>query len=172
MATIVDISKLLDQKLVPINEKLDSLLKLEKEVETLKESVVVHKREITLLQTAVRERNIIVFGVAEVESESVRELIVSNFGIRDFGSSRRLGKKGEKVRPILINCDTPSVKRSFVKACLEKKIGFADDLPREIRDARVSLLPALKEARRAGSKARILFPARLLVDGVVTKSAF
>ena len=46
-----------------------------------------------------------------------------------------------------------------------KVFGMQQDLPEQIREARKRLWPELKKVKRAGRRARILFPAALQIEG-------
>ena len=49
------------------------------------------------------------------------------------------------------------------------KIGISRDFPDAIRKARDKLQPARKQAKQDEKKTMVLFPAKLLVDGVVVQ---
>ena len=133
-------------------------------VEKLEEDLNSFKRRVILNEASVKENNILLFNLDE--TTEIKEVFKTDY----FVYTRRLGKKQEgKNRPILVRCDTHGVKRQIINTCLQKNIQFADDLPLEIREARKSLI---EEKKKFGKKAKILFPARLLVDGKIVKSVF
>ena len=48
-------------------------------------------------------------------------------------------------------------------------MGLNEDFPIEVRKARESLLPELRELKNKNKKATIVYPARLLCEGQIVK---
>jgi len=51
----------------------------------------------------------------------------------------------------------------------DKKSGFSEDFPKEIRAAREKLKEELKQMKKEKKKATILYPAKLFVEGKVVR---
>ena len=75
------------------------------------------------------------------------------------------------IIPSFINLRTcESVRQARMK--LNEAYGIGEDLPYEIRSARKSVVDQLKKYKAEGKKATILYPCRLLVDGVTYMHIF
>ena len=82
-----------------------------------------------------------------------------------------VGKKAGRPRPIIVNF-LDYRQREAIRAersKLKHPHGISEDLPFQVRKARESLIPELKELKQRGKNCSIVWPARLLVEGNVVK---
>ena len=74
-----------------------------------------------------------------------------------------------KPRPVIVNflnvADKEKIRSLHYK--LQRPLGISEDLPYDVRKARESLLPELRELKNRGKKASIVYPARLISEGNV-----
>ena len=144
-----------------------------------------------------RRNNLLFFNVAEsAEGERedcgrvIRDLI-SKLGVTDrelpMQRAHRLGPRPRHnigrgkpfPRPIIVNFldfqDKELVRRSSgdlgTAGVPGKRVTVSEDFPIQIRKARETLVNEMKECKRAGKKATIAYPARLVVDGEVVRVA-
>ena len=82
-----------------------------------------------------------------------------------------IGSKVGTPRPIIASFidfrTRETIRQARMK--LSDAYGIGEDLPYEIRSARKSVVEQLKKYKAEGKKATILYPCRLLVDGVIVK---
>lgn len=123
-----------------------------------------------------RRNNVLIFGIAENKDEccatAVTTFIEDHLGIsRDIAIQRahRIGKSdNKKVRPIIAMFrDYPDVDDVMSKGKKLAKTGLAisRDYPAEIRAARAKLFPLVKNNKKDGRKAWVVYPAKLMVEG-------
>ena len=82
-----------------------------------------------------------------------------------------IGQKANAPRPIIANF-LDFRQREAIRAArtiLRHPQGIAEDFPYEVRKARESLIPQLKELKRNNKKCSIVWPAKLLSDGKIIK---
>ena len=135
-----------------------------------------------------RRNNLLFYGIPESEGEDcddvIRNIIHSNLRLNPTGliiqrahrlrtrkPKNSIGQSSTRPRPIIANflnfSDKEKIRSLHHK--LPRPLGVSDDLPLDIRKARESLLPELKELKNRGKKASIAYPARLIADGKVVK---
>ena len=82
-----------------------------------------------------------------------------------------IGNGRQKPRPIIVNFldfqDREAVR--FARKNLPASVSVNEDFPKEIRDARKSLMPQLKELKNQNKNVTIAYPARLISEGKVVK---
>ena len=80
-----------------------------------------------------------------------------------------IGQSAMKPRPVIVNflnfADKEKIRSLHHK--LQRPLGISEDLPYDVRKARESLLPELRELKNRGKKASIVYPARLISEGHV-----
>lgn len=157
-----------------INEKFSNLEKknahLERKIE--EQSTVIQNFE-----RYMRRKNLILFGVAEQE-KSYHELQIKiidiinthfnlNFDSNNIEAVRRLGKKSDKTRPVIITFSTLGLKISILK---NKKIledtpyYLKEDYPLEVLNKRKELQEQLKNERELGKKAFIRYDKLIILN--------
>ena len=86
--------------------------------------------------------------------------------------TRRVGRlKADGTRPIVTTFVVPLERQKVweQRFVLARPFGMSEDFPPAIRKARTSLVPQLKELKRQGRRAGIVFPAILMCDDQVVK---
>ena len=84
-----------------------------------------------------------------------------------------IGPKTKQPRPIIVKF-LDYRQRDVIRAArvhLKHPLGIAEDLPFEVRKARKSLTPELRELKQRGKKCSIVWPAPLLCDGKIVREA-
>lgn len=126
-----------------------------------------------------------VYNIDESRDEktdiALRELIRDKLGIEKevaIQRSHRLGAKRDgqtKPRPIIAGLrDYPDVELVMSRASRLRgtRIGISRDYPDEIRRARQKMEGQRRQARTDGKRATIAYPAKLIIDGHVTRDEF
>ena len=139
------------------------------------------------LEARSRRNNLIFWGIHEQFGENcfqlIREVITNRLDLdgRSMYLTRahRLGQRkiGQhaRSRPIIVNFrDFNETERIMANVHMLRSspISIDLDLPKEIHEARKRLWPKLKEAKNQRSKAHIVYPAKLIVDGRVEQDEF
>lgn len=177
-----EIKTMVTDSLVAANAKISNLeieiVKKNEEIAILKEDVLkIHNRTLDL-EFSSRNKNIVLFRVAENETENksllngvskmIRDFIDPSFKESDVNEIFRLGKKSDTPRPIMIHLRSNS-KRSFLlgqkKKFFEKNVGIAEDLPKDVYEWRKSLYELADTLRNEGKKVSFR-RNKLVVDGV------
>lgn len=150
-----------------INEKFKYL---ELKSEQLEKQIEEQSEKIKSLERYNRRRNIVMFGVEEREKsyheleDIIIDLIQNHFKLKCdksyFEGVRRLGKKGEKTRPIVISFTTLGFKITILqnKSCLNNTSYYIkEDYPKDILIKRKELQEQLMKEREAGNIAFIKY---------------
>lgn len=154
-----------------INFKLEEKFNLmEEKYNNLEEKLENQEKRLYFLEKQSRQRNIVIFGLAETETsyenpeENIINFIKQYFSIglesRDIQETRRIGKKGEKPRPITVTFTTLGTKiKIFKQKKLLKNTDYyiKEDFPQHILEKRKELLEQLKIEREKGNYATIRY---------------
>lgn len=154
-----------------INFKLEEKFNLmEEKYNNLEEKLENQEKRLYFLEKQSRQRNIVIFGLAETETsyenpeENIINFIKQYFSIglesRDIQETRRIGKKGEKPRPITVTFTTLGTKiKIFKQRKLLKNTDYyiKEDFPQHILEKRKELLEQLKIEREKGNYATIRY---------------
>lgn len=157
-----------------INEKFKSL---EVKYSVLEQIQEIHKKAIDNFEREKRKKNLIFFGVEETENnyleleEKMLNIINNKLNIRcditGIEYVRRLGKKGEKVRPIVVTLLTMGIKINILKnkKRLEKYPYYIkEDFPLEILKKRKELQKELQKAREEGKQGFIKYDKLIILE--------
>ena len=169
-----------------LKEEKEESRKLREEVRCLREENEERERRFVALEGRVidqearsRRNNLIIHGLEETEKEEcvpvVKKLFMEKCNVDNIIIERahRIGaKKGDKTRPMIVRFldYNDKIRVKDERKSLPDGVYLADDFPFEIRQARAQLVPKQKEAKNAGRKAWIAYPARLIVDGEEVES--
>ena len=157
------------------------------EVRRIDERMMALESRVIDQEARSRRNNLLFFGVAEKEGENCTKVINDiinklNVGCRKnptqrahrLGPEKRrndVGRGRDQPRPIIVNFldfqDRQAVR--FARKHLTAPINVGEDFPLEVRNARKSLQPELRELWNRGKRATIAYPARLIVDGNMVK---
>lgn len=184
MEAIKGLSKEIDKKAKDIIETLGAKLeKVEIENQELRLITQQQEKRIENLEKIVKKKNLIVYGMEEVETSGeyleaqVCEVISKNLKIEiqhsDIESARRIGKKkGEKERPVLIEFNTWKKKMEILKQrkyLKGSKLFIEEDFPMSILNKRRELIPKIKQLRGEGKKA-YLRGEKIIINGQIQEN--
>lgn len=192
--SLKDIYNLINTVNTNLTKKIDNIekeiadlsLHFNKQLSEIASEVKTVKTENALLETRLRtaerqlkRNNLIVYGIVEEDGETQADILKSfttllgeklqiNLSNKDFSNCFRLGKKGNRSRPILIEVLSNFSKQLIIRQRAKLRgtnIFINEDLIPEDRNERKVLVKALKEARDQNLNAS-LKGSKLLVDGV------
>lgn len=177
-----EIKVMVDQSLEEANGKIrvleDKLSKKDDELADLKSDFQKMKSQTIALEFANRSKNLVLFKVAENEDSStsllngvcnmIRELADPSFLESDVTDIYRMGKVATEPRPIMLQLRNGS-KRSYLlsqkRKFSEKKVGIAEDLPKEVQEWRKQLYQLADCLRKTGKKV-VFRRDKIIVNGV------
>lgn len=154
-----------------INKNIDEKFAiLEKNQEQLKDTVEEQGKKILRLESFTRRKNLIFFGVEETENSyfslqsKITNLIITDMKVEcqnaDIEYVTRMGKKSEKVRPIIVTLTTMGKKIEILKnKKLIKNSSFyiKQDYPPEVLEERKNLHIQLQKEKDQGKKGYIKY---------------
>lgn len=153
----------------------------EKKYETLKEKVDKQEKRLYHIDKQARKRNIIFFGIEEEGSayedmeNYIIEWIEKYFSIklerRDIQELRRIGKKGEKPRPLIVTFTTLGLKINILKqkrVLKDTQYYINEDYPQYILEKRKDLQQQLLIEKQKGNNAKIIYD-KLIVKPASSK---
>ena len=160
-------------------------------VEKLEARLVGQEEKGVDLEARSRRKNLLFHGLKEEEGEDkdwdVSKKIALNFikntcklqstvvieRAHRIGRPRDQGARASKPRPLIVAFhdynDRMAVKKAKAQLPFGGEVGISEDLPRAVREARRRLHPELERRKAGGDEAWIKFPARLFVNGVMTR---
>lgn len=170
--------KVTEQVTQNINVMLEEKFKaLEEKHEKLKEKVENQEKRLYYLEKCARQRNVVFFGIEEKETSYLNlernmiEFIKKYFSIElERGSIqevRRLGRKGERPRPITVAFSTLGIKIDIFKqktALNETAYYMKEDYPHYVLEKRKELQEQVKIEREKGNLAIIKYDKIIILD--------
>ncbi|GBP46897.1 hypothetical protein EVAR_37801_1 [Eumeta japonica] len=160
-----------------INTVNDKITQIEIKNEQLEENLEKQKTSIKNLERFNRRKNLIFFGVEENEKsyhsleEIILDIIRNYLKIRCDDNCieyvRRLGKKGEKIRPIVVTLHTMGLKIKIQKN--KKKLEttsyyIKEDYPLDVLIKRKELHVKAEREREQGRKAIIKYDKLIIIN--------
>ena len=135
-------------------------------------------------ESRMRRNNLIFYGIKEEKDENclrkIEKFLNQELNIKEpvaiqrahrFGKhvhqNNYVGQKAGRPRPIIVNF-LDHRQREAIRAArskLKQPHGISEDLPYEVRKARETLIPQLKELKLRGKNCSIVWPARLICEG-------
>ncbi|XP_063540733.1 uncharacterized protein LOC134749646 [Cydia strobilella] len=169
--------KQIDTKLCSKIDALDNKVSAYKqELEEIKQTQDVQETRLDQLERDVRVRNLVFFGIEETErsyfdlEDVVLKIINEDLKVacckNDVQHIRRLGKKGEKPRPIIIGFTTLGKKIKILKnkSKLQGSTCYIkEDFPPKILKERKSLQEDLKKELDKGNRAIIKYNKLVII---------
>lgn len=158
-----------DIKTTIINNINDKFRSLEIKSDHLEKKLEEHSSAINNLERYMRRKNLIIFGVEEREKsyhdleKTILDIINNYFNLQyenGIEAVRRLGKKGDKIRPVVVTFSTMGLKIKIQQnqKCLKNSPYYIkQDYPLEVLNKRRELQTQLKEERELGNKAFIKY---------------
>lgn len=154
-----------------INSILEEKFKIwDEKFENLKEKLENQEKRIYFLEKQARKNNIVFFGIEETESsyqmlenivtKFVKEYFSLNLDHRDIQEVKRIGKKGERSRPIIATFTTLGTKIKIFKqreALRETTYYITEDYPKQILEKRKELQAQAKLEREKGNVVKIKY---------------
>lgn len=168
--------KVTEQVTKNINETLEEKFKaIDEKYENLKEKLDNQEKRLYFLEKQSKQRNIVIFGLMETETsyanleKNVLSFINQYFSAgldrRDIQETRRIGKKGERPRPISVTFTTLGTKIKIFKqrrVLKDTSYYIKEDFPQQVLEKRRELQEQLKIEKEKGNSASIKYD-RLII---------
>nr|BDU78962.1 hypothetical protein 1 [Bombyx mori] len=151
-----NINKILEEKFFALEEKH----------EKLKEIVDNQEKRISFLEKQARQRNIVFFGIEELESsydilgKNMLKWLEQHFSVKltysDLQEVKRLGKKNDRPRPVVVSFLNLDMKIKIFKqkrALQDTGYYMKEDYPKQVLEKRKQLQEQLKIEREKGNMA-------------------
>lgn len=165
-----------------INKILEArFFKWEENHEILKEKVENQEKRIFFLEKHARERNLVFFGIVDKEESYddlqtniihfINDRFNTTLDVRDIQEVKRIGKRGDRPRPIITTFATLGQKINILK---QKRVlngtqfYIMEDFPKQILEKRKELQEQAKLEKEKGNKVRIKYD-RLVIQKPNTK---
>ncbi|XP_073959176.1 uncharacterized protein [Choristoneura fumiferana] len=166
-----------------INCILEDKFKLiDEKYENLKDKIDNQEKRLYFLEKQARKNNIVFFGIGETEtSYSSLEIIIVNFiqehfsqdlDRRDIQEIKRIGKKGERPRPIIVTFSTLGTKINLFKrrSALKDTIYYiTEDYPQNILKKRKELQEQARIEKERGNIVKIKYDKLIIRKTVNNK---
>lgn len=169
-----NINKILEEKFFALEEKH----------EKLKEIVDNQEKRIYFLEKQARQRNIVFFGIEELESsydtleKNMLKWLEQHFSIKlsytDLQEVKRLGKKGDKPSPVVVAFLNLGIKIKIFKqkrALRDTDYYMKEDYPKHVLEKRSQLQEQLKTEREKGNLAFLKYD-KLVIPKQTSKRKF
>ncbi|XP_075990513.1 uncharacterized protein LOC142986126 [Anticarsia gemmatalis] len=154
-----------------INKILEErLFKWEKNQEILKEKIENQEKRIYFLEKQARVRNLVFFGIEEKEksyddlqtniTNFINERFNTSLEARDIQEIRRIGKQGDRPRPIIITFATLGQKINILKqkrVLKDTQFYLKEDFPKQVLEKRKELQEQAKLEKEKGNIVRIKY---------------
>lgn len=161
-----------------INNILDEKFQiLEEKYENLKDKLENQEKRLYFLEKQARQRNIVLFGLKETESSYfdlvkiiinfINEYFTANIDSRDIQEAKRIGKKGDRPRPIIITVSTLGTKITIFK---QKKVledtpyYIKEDYPEYVLNKRKELQEQVRIEKEKGNSVRIKYDKIVIMN--------
>lgn len=160
-----------------INKMLDErFFKLEEKHEKLKEKVEYQEKRIYFLEKQSRQRNIVFFGMSETElpyeqlQTNLINFIKEHFSIdiepRDIQEIKRIGKLGDRPRPIIVTFTTLGMKINIIKRkrlLRDTQYYLKEDYPLQVLEKRRQLQEQANLEKEKGNKVIIKYDKLIIL---------
>lgn len=160
-----------EQVTLNITHKLDEKFSiLEEKHQILKEKNEKQEKRIQFMEKQARQRNIIFFGIEEDETsyhnlennilQFIREKLTLKLDCRDIQELKRVGRKNDKPRPVIVTFSTLGLKISILKQkrlLKDTQYYLNEDYPKHILEKRKELQEEAKREREKGNKVTIKY---------------
>ena len=165
----------------------NKLTELTQEVESLKNYKNIIRAKLIDAEARSRRNNLLFFGIEESQNESAEEKIMTflkdKLQVNTTPSIERahrlgrppsgpqIGNKMNRPRPIIVKFSLfqqrEAIRRERFK--LNSPFGIAEDLPREIREARKSVTGLVRDIKNQGHRVAVVYPCKVIKNGEVIK---
>lgn len=179
---IVESAKKVTQQVTKnINDTLEEKFKeIDKKYENLQEKLDNQEKRLYYLEKQSKQRNIVIFGLPETEAsyanleKNVLSFINEYFSLgidrRDIQETRRIGKKGERPRPITVTFASLGTKIEIFKQrriLNDTTYYIKEDFPPQVLEKRRELQEQLNIEKEKGNSASIKYD-RLIIHPKAT----
>ncbi|KAG6454359.1 hypothetical protein O3G_MSEX008661 [Manduca sexta] len=160
----------------------EKFLVWEEKHEKLKETVENQERRIYFLEKQARKTNMVFFGIEESEisydnlEKNIINWIEQYFSIQlsysDIQEVKRVGKKGERPRPIVVTFSTLGIKLKILKqkgALKDTQCYVKEDYPKYVLEKRKELQEQLQLEREKGNTAVIKYDKLIVLSKNINK---
>lgn len=157
-----------------INEKFNIL---DQKHAILEKKLEEQSVKINYFEGHIRRKNVVMFGIEEYEKsyheleDRIIDIVNTYFKLQynrsHFEAIRRLGKRGEKIRPVVIKFSTVGFKLNVLKnkSCLQGTSYYIkEDYPIEILNKRKELQVQLQEVKASGKIAFIKYDKLIVLS--------
>lgn len=165
-----------------INNILEDKFKLYNEkYEQLKEKCENQEKRLYFLEKQARKNNIVFFGIKDMETsysnlenlivDFIKEHFSQELDRRDIQEVRRVGKKGEKPRPIIVTFGSLGIKINLFKnKNVLNNTGYyiMEDFPQNILEKRKELQEQAKIEREKGNLVKIKYDKLVISEKIKT----
>lgn len=163
--------KVTEQVTQNINKILDERFAiLEGKHEKLKEKIENQEKRIYFLEKQARQRNIVFFGLEEKEKSYdnlqdtiinfINERFTTKLESRDIQEIKRIGKPGERPRPIIVTFATLGIKINIFKQkgkLKDTQYYLKEDFPQQVLEKRRELQEQAKLEKEKGNIVKIKY---------------
>lgn len=157
-----------------LTERFDNI---EQKNKLLEKKIDDQHTRINYLERQLRRRNIVLFGLEEEENsyheleEKIIKIITTYLEVEcnfnNIEATRRLGKKGEKVRPVVVTLNTMGLKIKILKNKFRLNnttYYIKENYPTEVLKIRKELQPQLQKQKEAGNNAIIRYDKLIVLS--------
>lgn len=150
-----------------LEEKFNTI---DQKYENIKEKLEIQEKRLYVLEKQSRQRNIVIFGLPEAEKSYaeleknilcfLNQYFSVGLELGDIQETRRIGKKGEKTRPITVTFCTLGTKiQIFKQRRLLKDTNYyiKEDFPQQVLEKRRELQEQVITEREKGNFATIKY---------------
>ncbi|KOB75121.1 Endonuclease-reverse transcriptase [Operophtera brumata] len=160
-----------------INNNINEMVgNLQLKIQRLEEENESQEKRIDTIERTQRQRNLIIFGVEEEERSYadltikilsiLNDIIEVNCAISEIQALRRIGRKGDKVRPIILTLTTLGRKidvQKKWKTLQNTNYSIAEDYPPKILEKRKTLYEQAKIEKENGNKVLIKYDKLIIL---------
>lgn len=162
-----------------INEKFNEM---DLKYKHLVEKLDIQEKQIDYLERENKRRNLVFFGIEEEERSyfqlytKVTYIITMNMKLScekyDIENIKRIGKKGNKVRPVIVTLTTLGKKIEILKnkkSLASTSYYIQEDYPKKVLETRKSLKVTVEELRQEGKAAIIKYDKLIILEDKLPK---
>ncbi|XP_045783234.1 putative neugrin-like protein DDB_G0288135 [Maniola jurtina] len=163
-----------------INQKFSEI---ESKYTELNNKVEEQEKRIDLIEKYIRRKNLVIFGIEEKEKDYhdltkevltlINEKMSVELNTSEIESLHRKGKKGDKIRPIILSLTTVSKKIQIIKCkntLNNTPYYIKDDYPQKILKERITLNEKVKKLRNEGKNAILKYNKIIILNEGIQQS--
>ncbi|CAG9131215.1 unnamed protein product [Plutella xylostella] len=158
-----------------INNKFE---RMEIKYAELEKTVTKQEERLDMIEKQLRKKNLVFFGVEETEKnyedlesnlvKIINDKMKVSCSLSEVESARRIGKRGDKPRPIVLTLTTTGKKIQILKR--KKSLDgstyyLKEDFPPKILNIRKELQEELKKKREEGTNAVLRYDKIIILEG-------